>query len=316
LPRRGVTIVNGSNTSDAWRISRRRLVAGMGAAGLVAAVGPRLTLAQDAASSPVTGSSLPDGEAAWNKYNLNTITDEQILSIPGAGDRMTREFAEYRPYTTIGQFRAEIGKYVDDDVVAAYEAYVFVPIDPTNPDADTFQQLPGLDADEAAELAGGGPYADDAAFLAALAPLVSAEQAALAPSYLVSASAPAVTWVKYDINAISPEQILSIPGAGEQMTHEFAEYRPYTTIDQFRAEIGKYVDDDLIAGYERYVYVPIAPNDADEATLRQLPGVGEDRAAALVAGQPYADDAAFLSALAGQVSAEQAELAAAYLTTS
>ena len=32
------------------------------------------------------------------------------MGIPGAGDRMTREFEEYRPYTSIGQFRGEIGE--------------------------------------------------------------------------------------------------------------------------------------------------------------------------------------------------------------
>jgi hypothetical protein len=44
-----------------------------------------------------------------------------------------------------------------------------------------------LTADTAAQLAGGGPYADDAAFLSALGELVSAEQAALAPAFLASA---------------------------------------------------------------------------------------------------------------------------------
>jgi hypothetical protein len=98
---------------------------------------------------------------------------------------MTREFTEYRPYTTIGQFRAEIGKYVEDDVVAGYEAYVFVPIDPANLDEDMPAQLPGVDGDKAAHLAGGGgPYADAAAFVAALVPLVSADQAALVPAHL------------------------------------------------------------------------------------------------------------------------------------
>jgi DNA uptake protein ComE-like DNA-binding protein len=295
--------------------SRRRLLAGAATVGLVAAIGPRLAFAQDAAPSP-TGATLSAGEATWVKYNLNTITDEQILSIPGADNRMTREFPEYRPYATIGQFRSEIGKYVDDEIVAGYEQYVFVPVDPANPDADTFQQLPGLDADEAKQLAGGGPYADDASFLAALASLVSAEQASLASAFLASAVAPEATWIKYDLNTITSDQILSIPGAGEQMTHEFDEYRPWTTIGQFRKEIGKYVDDDVIAEYEKYVYVTISPNDADEATLQQLPGIDEDKASALVSGQPYADNAAFLAALAGQVSAEQASLAGAYLATS
>jgi hypothetical protein len=37
------------------------------------------------------------------------------------------------------------------------------------------------------------------------------------------------------------------------MLHEFKEYRPYKTMDQFRREIGKYVDKKEVARLERYV---------------------------------------------------------------
>jgi DNA uptake protein ComE-like DNA-binding protein len=43
---------------------------------------------------------------------LNTATDADILSIPGAGQRMVREFKEYRPWKSKEQFIKEIGKYV------------------------------------------------------------------------------------------------------------------------------------------------------------------------------------------------------------
>ena len=43
---------------------------------------------------------------------LNTATDADILSVPGAGQRMVREFKEYRPWKTKEQFDKEIGKYV------------------------------------------------------------------------------------------------------------------------------------------------------------------------------------------------------------
>ena len=56
--------------------------------------------------------------------NLNTATDEDILSIPGMGQRMLREFKEYRPYKTMQQFQREIGKYVDGKEVARLERYV------------------------------------------------------------------------------------------------------------------------------------------------------------------------------------------------
>ena len=47
---------------------------------------------------------------AFVHINLNTATSEEILLVPGAGRRMTREFAEYRPWKTYAQFDKEIGK--------------------------------------------------------------------------------------------------------------------------------------------------------------------------------------------------------------
>jgi DNA uptake protein ComE-like DNA-binding protein len=118
------------------------------------------------------------------QINLNTATPSEILLIPGVGNRMLREFQEYRPYKTIAQFRKEIGKYVDQKEVARLEQYVFVPV---------------------------------------------------------------------NLNSASDEDILSIPGTGKRMLREFKEYRPYTNMEQFRKEIGKYVDKKEVARLERYV---------------------------------------------------------------
>ena len=63
-------------------------------------------------------------EALWLPINLNDATREEIMLIPGVGDRMAHEFEEYRPYTDMGQFRREIGKYVDEEEVARLERYV------------------------------------------------------------------------------------------------------------------------------------------------------------------------------------------------
>ena len=55
---------------------------------------------------------------------LNSAAEADILLIPGVGSRMAHEFEEYRPYTSMEQFRREIGKYVDEDEVARLEMYV------------------------------------------------------------------------------------------------------------------------------------------------------------------------------------------------
>lgn len=64
--------------------------------------------------------------AAIVPININTATDAEILKIPGVGPRMLREFKEYRPYTSIDQFRREIGKYVDKAEVARLEKYIVI----------------------------------------------------------------------------------------------------------------------------------------------------------------------------------------------
>jgi DNA uptake protein ComE-like DNA-binding protein len=116
--------------------------------------------------------------------NLNSASREEIMLVPGISRRMAHEFEEYRPYASMQQFRREIGKYVDEQEVARFEQYVFVPM---------------------------------------------------------------------GLNTASSEDFATIPGMSRSMVHEFEEYRPYASVEQFRREIGKYVDVKEVARLERYV---------------------------------------------------------------
>ena len=118
--------------------------------------------------------------------NLNSASEDEVKLVPGISRKMAHEFDEYKPYSSLEQFRREIGKYVDDAEVARFEQYVFVPM---------------------------------------------------------------------DLNSASSDAFVSIPGMSKRMVHEFEEYRPYTSIEQFRREIGKYVDENEVARLERYVYI-------------------------------------------------------------
>ena len=141
---------------------------------------------------PTTASATPSPTATTatvtapkTKLNLNTASEDNFrTAIPGLGNRMVHEFLEYRPYRSIQQFRREIGKYVDAQQVAEYEKYVYVPIVPNESDAATLQQIPGLDATEAAALIAARPYASNDAFLAKLAQNVPDAELAIARTYL------------------------------------------------------------------------------------------------------------------------------------
>jgi DNA uptake protein ComE-like DNA-binding protein len=79
-----------------------------------------------AAASTTPSTSTNANGAAIVPVNINTATDAEILRIPGVGRRMLREFKEYRPWTSIEQFRREIGKYVDKAEVARLEKYIVI----------------------------------------------------------------------------------------------------------------------------------------------------------------------------------------------
>ena len=65
-------------------------------------------------------------ERMFKPLDLNTATKEEIMLIPGVGEKMHHEFEEYRPYQNIEKFRREIAKYVADSTVRRYERYVTI----------------------------------------------------------------------------------------------------------------------------------------------------------------------------------------------
>lgn len=146
----------------------------------MSAVDATLSTAMDASAREAMYASV------WIPLNLNTATRDEIMLVPGMGERMAHEFEEYRPYAAMAEFRREMAKYVDDAEVERLAQFVYVPI---------------------------------------------------------------------DLNNATREQILALPGVGERMAHEFEEYRPYSSMEQFRREMGKYVDEGEVARLERYVVI-------------------------------------------------------------
>ncbi len=124
----------------------------------------------------------------------------------------------------------------------------------------------------------------------------------------------AVENTRLNLNAANSDDFLAvIPNFSSRMVREFLEYRPYISIQQFRQEIGKYVDEAQVAEYELYVFVPVAVDDLDAATLMQIPGLDEAAAAALIAARPFGSNEAFLAKLAELAPAVDPAVAAGYL---
>ncbi len=133
------------------------------------------------------------------------------------------------------------------------------------------------------------------------------------PAHTVAEAAAEVSFTLINLNTATRDELLAIPNMSSRMVREFQEYRPYVSIVQFRRELGKYVDAAQVAAYEQYVYVPVQINDSDAETLKQIPGVDDAIAAALIAARPFASNEAFLTVLGSFLSPDDAALAAYYL---
>ena len=126
---------------------------------------------------------------------------------------------------------------------------------------------------------------------------------------------PTETVLKINLNDMTREELTdTIPNFGRRMVREFFEYQPYISIQQFRREIGKYVNDEQVAFYEQFIYVPVDINESDAATLMQIEGVTEEIAEELLAVRPYESNDAFLEKLTELLPELNQEVAASFLT--
>ena len=120
-------------------------------------------------------------------------------------------------------------------------------LDPNSATKEQLTAVPGMTAAAADALIAGRPYQDMVAVDKALAKSLASADA--------RKQVYAKVWRPIDLNTAKGEEILLIPGVGARMRHEFEEYRPYKNIEQFRREIGKYVDKNEVARLEQYVAV-------------------------------------------------------------
>lgn len=119
-------------------------------------------------------------------------------------------------------------------------------IDPNTATREQLMAAPGVDTAAVAVLIAGRPYADMVAVDRALPKSMTPDQ---------RKTLYARVWKPIDLNTAKAEEILLIPGVGRRMLHEFEEYRPYKSMEQFRREIGKYVDKAELARLEQYVSI-------------------------------------------------------------
>jgi DNA uptake protein ComE-like DNA-binding protein len=123
---------------------------------------------------------------AFVHINLNTATRDEIMLIPGAGKKMSREFAEYRPWKTWAQFDKEIGKYVGKKETDRLAQYCFIPLNANKANAEELSTIPAMTSQATEQIIKGRPWKKIEDLKAAIAKTLGEKEAGRIARYLVA----------------------------------------------------------------------------------------------------------------------------------
>ena len=178
--------------------------------------------------------------------NANLATAEQLAAVPGLDAEAAAAIVAARPLLRVSALHEVVSAHVSEAGFDPVYRAVWVPIDLNDATNEEILLIPGVGARMLHEFEEYRPYRAMAEFHREIGKYVDDDELARLAQYV---------YVRIDLNTASEEAILSIPGVGARMLHEFEEYRPYRAMAEFRREIGKYVDDDELERLARYVEI-------------------------------------------------------------
>lgn len=177
----------------------------------------------------------------------NVATEQQLLTVPHLNATIAKELMAQRPFMNIVELNTWLkGKGLSDQQLRESYGRMFIHVNLNLSPREEIVLIPGAGPRMAHEFDEYKPYRGFAQFRREIGKYVNEQEVARLEQY---------TFIPIDLNTASDQDILSIPGVGQRMLHEFKEYRPYENIEKFRREIGKYVNAKEVARLERYVTI-------------------------------------------------------------
>ena len=178
--------------------------------------------------------------------DANTVPEAEIATMPNMTADLAKALVAARPFANATALEAHLATKLSAEQRAALYARLFVHVDLNSAAREEIALIPGMGPRMIREFLEYRPYKDMAVFRREIGKYVSTEEVARLEQY---------TFVPMDINTASDDDLMTIPGLGPRMLREFKEYRPYRNVEQFRREIGKYVDAKEVARLERYIAI-------------------------------------------------------------
>jgi DNA uptake protein ComE-like DNA-binding protein len=178
----------------------------------------------------------------------NVASEQQLAGLPSMTPAIAKALVERRPFMSITDLNAFLlSQKLTREQAAEFYRKAFVHINLNTATRDEILLIPGIAQKMAHEFDEYRPWKTWAQFDKEIGKYVGKEETDRLKQYV---------FIPVNLNTATDEDIMSIPGAGQKMVHEFKEYRPWKTKAQFDKEIGKYVGPKETARLWRYVVIP------------------------------------------------------------
>jgi DNA uptake protein ComE-like DNA-binding protein len=179
--------------------------------------------------------------------DANTAPEPELMAMPHMTAAIVKGLIEKRPFASITDLNAYLlSQKLTQEQANAFYQRAFVHINLNTATAAEILLVPGAGKRMAHEFEEYRPWRNYAQFDKEIGKYVGADEVARLAQY---------TFIPVKLNTATDADILSIPGAGKRMVHEFKEYRPWKTKEQFIKEIGKYVGAKEAERMWRYVTI-------------------------------------------------------------
>jgi DNA uptake protein ComE-like DNA-binding protein len=178
--------------------------------------------------------------------DANLATDKELAALPHMTAALVKSILDQRPFKSITELNAILSKSLTADQLKELYGKLFVHLNLNNFTNDEVLLIPGAGPRMVREFNEYKPYKALAQWHREIDKYVDDAELARLEQYV---------FVPVDLNTGSDADILTIPGVGAKMLKEFKEYRPWKSIEQFRREIGKYVNAKEVARLERFVVI-------------------------------------------------------------
>jgi DNA uptake protein ComE-like DNA-binding protein len=179
--------------------------------------------------------------------DVNTAAEKDLLAMPHMMPAIVKALVAARPFSSpVDLNKFLLSQKLTQDQANAFYAKAFVHINLNTATPEEIMLIPGAGKRMAHEFEEYRPWRNWTQFQKEIGKYVNQQEVARLAQY---------AFIPVNLNTASDADIQTIPGVGSRMLHEFKEYRPWKTLEQFHKEIGKYVDDKEVRRLARYVTI-------------------------------------------------------------